>query len=312
MFGRKADENLSMDIVDKALEEGINFLDTANAYQRGISEEFVCKALKRNGKRNMIIIATKVHGMMKDNDPNAGGISRRHIIEQCDASLKRLQTDYIDLYQLHRSQSDIPIDESLRALDDLIKTGKVRYIGTSTFAPWQVVNAIWVSKELGLNRFISEQPPYHLLDRRIERELIPVAQNFGLAILPWAPLAGGFLTGKYKRGEERPVESRFKDSSEWANQHFIEEAFKVLDVVEEISNEKNCTSSQVALAWTIQKPEITSSIIGPKNVNQLIDNLGALKVKITDEDNKRFDKVSKPERTILSYYEADFNSYKYR
>ncbi|OGU74245.1 MAG: aldo/keto reductase [Ignavibacteria bacterium RBG_16_34_14] len=312
MFGRKADEKLSMEIVDKAIDEGINFFDTANAYQRGISEEYLGKALKRNGKRDSVIIATKVHGMMKDNDPNAGGISRRHIIAQCDASLKRLQTEYIDIYQLHRPQSDIAIDESLRVFDDLIKSGKVRYIGTSTFAPWQVVNAIWVSKELGLNRFISEQPPYHLLDRRIERELFPVAQNFGLAILPWAPLAGGFLTGKYKRGKERPADSRFKDSNEWADHHFTEEAFKVLDVVEEIAKEKKCSSAQLALSWTIQKPEITSSIIGPKNLDQLIDNLGALKVKLTDEDNRRFDKVSMPGRTILSYYEVDFNYYKYR
>ncbi|MDO8550331.1 MAG: aldo/keto reductase [Ignavibacteria bacterium] len=312
MFGRKADEKLSMEIVDKAIDEGINFLDTANAYQRGMSEEYVGKALKRNGKRDRIILATKVHGKMNDDDPNAGGISRRHIIKECEASLKRSQTDYIDLYQLHRPQSDIPIDESLRAFDDLIKAGKVRYIGTSTFASWQVVNSIWVSKELGLNRFISEQPPYHLLDRRIERELIPAAQNFGLAILPWSPLAGGFLTGKYKRGKERPAESRFKESSEWADHHFTEEAFKVLDVVEEIAKEKNCTPAQLSLAWTIQKPEITSSIIGPKNIEQLIDNLGALKVKFTDEDNKRVDAASKPGRTILSYYEADFSYYKYR
>ena len=311
MFGRKADEKLSMEIVDKAIDYGINFFDTANAYQRGLSEEYLGKALKRNGKRDQLIIATKVHGFMNDYDPNAGGISRRHIIDQCNQSLKRLQTDYIDLYQLHRPQSDIPIDESLRAFDDLIRAGKVRYIGTSTFAPWQIVNSIWVSKELGLNRFVSEQPPYHLLDRRIERELIPVALQFGIALLIWSPLAGGFLTGKYKRGENKPEDSRFKESSPWADHHFTEEAFKVLDVLIEIAKEKNCTPSQLAIAWTIRREGITSSIIGPKNLEQLNDNLGALDLKLSDDDNKRLDEVSKSGRTILSYYEADFNNYKY-
>ena len=152
------------------IDAGINFLDTANVYVRGRSEEVTGEALKRNGKRHQIVLATKVHGTMDDDDPNAYGSSRRHIIEQCDASLRRLQTDYIDLYQIHRPRSDTPIDETLRALDDLVRAGKVRYIGTSTFAAWQFMESLWVSKELGLNRFICEQPPYNILDRRIERE----------------------------------------------------------------------------------------------------------------------------------------------
>ena len=168
MFGRRTDESDSMDIIDRAIDEGINFLDTANSYNRGLSEEIMGKAFKRNGKRSRIVLATKVHFRMDDEDPNAQGNGRRHIIEQCEASLRRLQTDYIDLYQIHRPCPDIPIDETLRALDDLIRAGKVRYIGSSTFAAWQVVESLWVSKELGLNRFISEQPPYHLLDRSIE------------------------------------------------------------------------------------------------------------------------------------------------
>ena len=163
----------------------------------------VGKALKRNGKRDSIVLATKVHGRMDDEDPNAAGNHRRHVIEQCEASLSRLQTDHIDLYQIHRPDSRIPIDETLRALDDLIHAGKVLY-GTSTFAAWQVVEALWASKELGLNRFVTEQPPYHLLDRRIERELVPVAQTYGLALIPWSPLAGGFLSGKYQRRRHHP------------------------------------------------------------------------------------------------------------
>lgn len=311
MFGRKADEKLSVKIVDKAIDSGINFIDTANVYQRGVSEEYTGEALKKNGKRHQVVLATKVHGKMNDDDPNAMGNSRRHIIEQCEASLKRLQTDYIDLYQIHRPQTDIPIDETLRALDDLIKAGKVRYIGTSTFGAWQVVESIWISKELGLNRFVSEQPPYHILERRIERELIPAAQEYGLAILPWSPLAGGFLTGKYKRNEERPAGTRFKDDKYWSTRSFSDKAFDVLDVVRILAGEKGCTVSQMSLAWVMQNPAVTSAIIGPRNLEQLDDNLKAAEVKLDEKDNNKIDEISKPGEFISSFYEADFGPYKY-
>lgn len=311
MFGRKADEKLSAKIVDKAIDSGINFIDTANVYQRGVSEEYTGEALKKNGKRSQVVLATKVHGRMNDDDPNAMGNSRRHITEQCEASLKRLQTDYIDLYQIHRPQTDIPIDETLRALDDLIKAGKVRYIGTSTFGAWQVVESIWISKELGLNRFVSEQPPYHILERRIERELIPAAQEYGLAILPWSPLAGGFLTGKYKRNEERPAGTRFKDDKYWSTRSFSDKAFDVLDVVRILAGEKECTISQLSLAWVMQKPAVTSAIIGPRNLEQLDDNLKAAEVKLDEKDNNKIDEISKPGEFISSFYEADFGPYKY-
>src|SRR5919112_3765073 len=209
MFGGRTGEEDSADIIDRAIDAGVNFLDTANVYSTGASEEAVGKALERNGKRDAIVLATKVHGAMDEDDPNAAGNHRRHIVEQCNASLTRLGVDHIDLYQIHRPQSDIAIDETLRALDDLIRAGKVRYIGTSTFAAWQVVEALWIAKELGLNRFVCEQPPYNLLDRRIERELLPVAQTYGIGIIPWSPLAGGLLTGKYTRNEPPPADSRF-------------------------------------------------------------------------------------------------------
>ena len=183
MFGGKTSPEDSYAIIDRALDAGINFLDTANVYSRGRSEEVTGEALKRNGKRQSVVLATKVHGKMSDDEPNASGNSRRHIVEQCEASLRRLQTDYIDLYQIHRPQPSIPIDETLRAMDDLIRSGKVRYIGTSTFAAWQVLESLWVAKELGLNRFVCEQPPYNLLDRRIERELLPMAQTYGVGII---------------------------------------------------------------------------------------------------------------------------------
>ncbi|TVR64512.1 MAG: aldo/keto reductase, partial [Spirochaetaceae bacterium] len=197
MFGGKTEPKESYSIIDRAIEAGINFLDTANVYSRGRSEQVTGDALKRNKKRASIVLATKVHGKMADDDPNASGNTRRHIIEQCEASLTRLSTDYIDLYQIHRPQSDVPIDETLRALDDLIRAGKVRYIGTSTYGAWQAVESLWVSEKLGLNRFVCEQPPYNILDRRIERELLPMAMTYGYATIPWSPLAGGLLTGKY-------------------------------------------------------------------------------------------------------------------
>lgn len=316
-FGASTPEADSYQIIDRALDTGINFLDTANVYTRGVSEEIVGRALQRSGRRGRVVLATKVHARMADDDPLAFGNNRRHIIEQCEASLRRLQTDYIDLYQIHRPQSSVPIDETLRALDDLIRAGKVRYIGCSTFPAWGVLESLWVAKELGLNRFISEQPPYHLLDRSIERELIPLAQAYGLAVLPWSPLARGFLTGKYRRGEEIPGDSRLASDmrnpgpfAERTRLHFTEMAFSVLDVVEALAQEKGCTPGQVALAWVAQQPGVTSPIIGPRTLAQLEDNLGALAVSVSDEDRARLDEVSPPEQAIALYYTSRMIDFK--
>ena len=311
MFGGKTKESASMDIIDRAIDAGINFLDTANMYVRGVSEEMVGKALQRNGKRMHIVLATKVHFRMDDDDPNAQGNSRRHIIEQCEASLKRLQTDYIDLYQIHRPSAEVPIDETLRALDDLIQAGKVRYIGSSTFAAWQIMESLWVSKELGLNRFICEQPPYHLLDRRIERELVPMAQTYGLALIPWSPMAGGFLTGKYQRNQEHPSDARYTDTNQKSDL-FSDAAYDLLETVIAIANEKGCTPSQLALAWCAQQPGITSPIVGIRTMEQLEQNLGAIEVKITDQDRIRIDETSFPGRVIVPYYQADFGPHLFR
>ena len=311
MFGGKTKESDSVDIIDRAIDAGINFLDTANMYVRGVSEEMVGKALQRNGKRMHIVLATKVHFRMDDDDPNAQGNSRRHIIEQCEASLKRLQTDYIDLYQIHRPSAEVPIDETLRALDDLIQAGKVRYIGSSTFAAWQIMESLWVSKELGLNRFICEQPPYHLLDRRIERELVPMAQTYGLALIPWSPMAGGFLTGKYQRNQEHPSDARYTDTNQKSDL-FSDAAYDLLETVIAIANEKGCTPSQLALAWCAQQPGITSPIVGIRTMEQLEQNLGAIEVKITDQDRIRIDETSFPGRVIVPYYQADFGPHLFR
>ena len=319
-FGGPTPEDESIRMIHHALDEGVNFLDTANVYSRGVSETITGKALK--GSRDKVVLATKVHGRMDDDNILAYGNNRRHIIEQCEASLKRLDTDYIDLYQLHRPQSDMPIDETLRALDDLIRAGKVRYIGTSSFTAWQVMEALWAAKEMGLNRFVSEQPPYHLLDRSIERELIPMAQTYGIAILPWSPLARGFLSGKYQRGQDIPEGSRLERDAkntgyigQRTKKHFSDLGYDLLDVVIELANEKGCTPAQLGLAWNIRQPGVTSPIVGPRTMEHLDDNLGAVPVEITDADRARLDAVSTPEQAIVSYYTGqamDFKPAQYR
>lgn len=305
MFGRKADQNEATRMVDRFLEAGGNFIDTANVYSRGVSEEMTGKALA-SGKRDRVVLATKAHGRMDDHDPNAWGNHRRNLIQACEASLKRLGTDYIDLYQIHRPQSSIPIDETLRALDDLIRAGKVRYIGTSTYAAWQVMEALMVARELGLNRFISEQPPYHLLDRRIERELIPFCQTYGVAVLPWSPLAGGKLTGKYRRGEPAPTGSR-EDPEK-----FSPATWTVLDGLRDLAQAKGTSMTALAIAWVMQQPGVTSPILGPNSVAQLEDQLAALEVTITDADRERIDKLIPPGTHTEDYYRADFGPHPYR
>jgi aryl-alcohol dehydrogenase-like predicted oxidoreductase len=313
MFGGKTAPEDSYSIIDKAIDGGINFLDTANVYSIGRSEEVTGEALKRNGRRNHIVLATKVHGVMGGEDPNMQGNSRRHIIDQCEASLRRLQTDYIDLYQIHRPQPDIPIDETLRALDDLIRAGKVRYIGSSTYAAWQLVESLWVAKELGLNRFVCEQPPYNLLDRRIERELLPMAQTYGFAVIPWSPIAGGLLTGKYKRGEELPEGARFSDQTNPIyRRRLTERIYDVVEGLQPIAEEKGCTLAQLSLAWVLHQPGVTSPIIGPRTMEQFEDNIGAVNVEITEDDTKRINRIIRRGDSVAPFYEAEFGPHPYR
>jgi aryl-alcohol dehydrogenase-like predicted oxidoreductase len=313
-FGAATKHQNACSIIDRAIDSGINFFDTANAYGRGNSEEVVGQALKANRKRKNIVLATKVYLRMADDDPNAAGNSRRHIIEQCEASLHRLQTDYIDLYQIHRPQSDIPIDETLRALDDLIRAGKVRYIGCSTFGAWQIVESLWVAKELGLNRFVCEQPPYNLLDRRIERELLPMAQTYGVAVIPWSPIGGGLLTGKYRLGK-MPEVGRYANVSDLAPtiaRRFTPKVFRVVEKLDPIAAEKRCTLAQLSLAWVLGRPGVTSPIIGPRTMEQFEDNLGALEVDLSDAELSQIDGVVPPQTMVSPFYEADFGPHLHR
>jgi len=303
LFGGKTPAAEANTIVDYALDAGINMIDTANIYERGHSEEVLGAALKRNGKRSQVVLSTKVWGRMNDDDPNAAGIHRRHIREQCEASLRRLQTDYIDIYFIHRQMQNIPIDETLRALDDLVHSGKVLSIGCSTFSAWSVVESLWVAKEYGLNRFVCEQPPYHLLDRSIENELIPMAQSYGLGLMAWSPLAGGLLTGKYQSGI--PETGRIQPGSIWADRHLTPAIREAIGALGQIAHEKACTLSQLALAWCIAKPGISSAILGARTLDHLIEQLGTLDINLTAEDHQRIDQICLPGKTLVSYYHED-------
>jgi aryl-alcohol dehydrogenase-like predicted oxidoreductase len=314
MFGQKTDLEDTCRIVDRALDGGINVLDTADMYARGRSEEFVGEALARNGKRERVFLCTKVFNKMADDDPNAWGNTRRHIVSGCEASLRRLRVDHIDLYQLHRPQPEAAIDEALRALDDLIRAGKVRYAGTTTFAAWQVVEALWCSKELGLHRFVSEQPPYNLLDRSIDRELLPMARTFGLAVLPWAPLASGLLSGKYRGDRAVPAGSRFADkgTNPILAERWTPESLSVIARVGEMAERRGVPLSQFALAWVMQQPGVTSAIIGPRTAAQLEDNLGAVGLKLSPEELKQIDEIAPPGTRTSIYYTADFGPHPHR
>jgi aryl-alcohol dehydrogenase-like predicted oxidoreductase len=300
-------------IIDRALDAGINFIDTANSYGRGVSEEIVGEALRRNGRRDRVVLATKFWGRMDDDDPNAGGASRRHIIEQCEGSLRRLQTDHIDLYQVHRPDTGAALDETLRALDDLVRAGKVRYIGTSNHAAWQIVDALWASREHRLNRFISDQPPFHILDRRVERELLPMARTYGLAVLPWSPIASGMLGGRYTRGNFAELDrARFVAQSNRAAELnvFSAEAFDVIEGVEAIATDKGVPVSQFSLAWVAAQPGVTAPIIGPRTLEHLEGYLQALAVEITAEDNARVDGLVAPGRAVTNYYDGDYGPHR--
>ena len=282
MFGRQTNEADSVAIIQHALDAGINFIDTANAYSAGASEKFVGKALA-NGKRANVVLATKAFFPVDQKDLNGRGLSRRHIIEACNASLERLGTDWIDLYQLHRAQPDIPIDETLRALDDLIRAGKVRYIGTSMFPSWKIVEGLWAAKEFGTNRFVSEQMAYNLLDRTAEREIVPMAQTFGIALMPWAPLCGGLLTGKYRR-DDQSAAGRWNGGKDNFGRPATPAAFDVIEGVVALAKEKGCTPSQLALAWNAAQPGITAPIVGATRLEQLDDAVAALALQLTADE----------------------------
>jgi aryl-alcohol dehydrogenase-like predicted oxidoreductase len=303
-FPSPTSEDESLAIIHRALEAGINFIDTANVYNRGESERVVGRALKESGKRDQIVLATKVYGRMGDL-PNEGGASRYHIIKSCEDSLRRLDTDHIDLYQLHRPPLTIPQDETLYAFDALVRSGKVRYIGCSTHPAWMVMEALAISKTHHLARYISEQPPYNLLDRRIENELVPLAQKYGLALLPWSPLAGGILAGRYNAGESYPEGSRASRSGAFFTERITSQGLVVAVDVGKMAQERGLNTAQLALLWVKDQPGITSPIIGPRTMSQLEDALGIADKNLDEADRPLFDSLVHPGNAVADFHNSN-------
>jgi aryl-alcohol dehydrogenase-like predicted oxidoreductase len=296
-FGWTAAEALSHQILNQAFETGINFIDTADVYSRwaegnpgGVSETIIGNWIKKfNVPRDQVVIATKVRGQMGDG-PNDQGLSRTHILNAVEASLRRLGTDYIDLYQTHWFDDEVPIAETLAALDDLVRQGKVRYVGASNYPAWRLVRALWTSDKLSLTRYDSLQPHYNLVNRaEFERELAEICQHYGLGVIPYSPLAGGFLTGKYRQDNPLPESAR-ADSAK--RRYFNERGWAVLEAVDNLAKSRNKSVTQIALAWHLSNQVVTSPIIGPRTLEQLMDNLGAAGLQLSDDEMGQLNQVS--------------------
>ncbi len=305
-----ADE--SAEILNKAIDAGINFIDTGDVYADGEGERIIGKTLKESGRRHQVIIATKIdHGQRRPGftleeynpelGPNQHGHTRLNIIRACENSLKRLQTDYIDLYQLHRQSPDIPIDETLRALDDLVTQGKVRYIGCSTHPAWAVVEAILISEMKGYVRFVSEQPPYNLLDRRIENELIPVCEKYGVGIVTWAPMAMGVLAGRYTEADKFPEGSRAALRGGFYADRVTKRGIEVGVEFTKLAKKVNLTPAQLAILWCKDQPGITAPLIGPRTPAQLEPLLPILDMQLDDETRKACDELV-PQGSVVANF----------
>jgi 1-deoxyxylulose-5-phosphate synthase len=302
-FGGPTPEDESIVIINRGLDAGINFIDTANVYNGGESERIVGRALKEGGRRDDVVLATKVHGQMGAG-PNQQGDSRYHIVRSCEDSLRRLQTDHIDLYQLHRPPLHFPQDETLRAFDDLVRAGKVLYIGCSTHPAWMVMEALAISERYHFNRYISEQPPYNLLDRRIENELVPLAQKYGMALLPWSPLAGGILAGRYPPGAELPADSRAA-KSDMFRERVSDRGREVAARVAQMAKERNLTGAQLSLLWCKDQPGITAPIFGPKTQAHMDEFLPVLDMKLNDADRPLFDELVHPGNAVADFHNSN-------
>jgi len=295
-WGWTADEAASFAVMDAFVAAGGNFIDTADVYSRwaegnpgGVSEEIIGRWMKERGNRRQIVLATKVRGVMWDG-PNGEGLSRGHIMTAVEDSLRRLQTDHIDLYQTHWFDAGTPIDETLRALDDLVRQGKVRYVGCSNYPAWRLAKALWASDKLGLARYDSIQPHYNIAYRtEFERELLPLCEEEGIGVIPYSPLAGGFLTGKYRRDEPVPDSAR---ASGIQRRYLNDKGFTILEALEKLGQARGKSIAQMALAWQLSQPVITSPIIGANSVEQLENSLGAVGLRLSEEEMKALDAVS--------------------
>lgn len=285
-------EEASRPFIQRAIEAGINFFDTADMYSLGASEEVLGRALKDFTRRPDVIIATKVYNAM-GNGPNDRGLSRKHIFDAIDASLRRLQTDYVDLYQIHRWDYETSIEETLEALNDLVRAGKVRYLGASSMHAWQFAKALSVSRQNGWSRFVTMQNHYNLVYREEEREMIPLCLDQGIGLIPWSPLARGFLTGSRSR-EEWGATVRAR-TDEFAHKlYYSDSDFKVVEQVAALARERGCPPARIALAWILQKPGVTAPILGASKMPHLEDALAALEMQLSDEEMKRLEAPYQP------------------
>jgi aryl-alcohol dehydrogenase-like predicted oxidoreductase len=284
--------------VDMCLDAGVNLIDTADVYSDGLSEEVVGKTLK--GRRDRVLIATKARFAMGDG-PNDAGLSRHHLIRACEASLRRLGTDYIDLFQVHEWDGHTPLEETLSALDHLVNSGKVRYIGCSNYSAWHIMKALGISERKNLQRFISQQIHYSLQARDAEYELVPVALDQGVGILVWSPLAGGLLSGKYRRGQDMPEGSRHLTDWNEPPVHDEDQLYDIVDVLVEIAEARGVSAAQVALAWTLGRPGVATVVVGARTEEQLADNLDAADLTLEDDERARLDEVSAP-RLMYPYW----------
>ena len=300
-FGGPTSAGDSVGIINRALEGGINFIDTADVYNGGESERIVGQTLKENGQRDHVILATKVYNPLSDG-PNDKDLSRHHLIKACEASLRRLQTDHIDLYQLHRPSPTIPQEETLRALDDLVRAGKVTYIGASTFPAWTVMEGLAMSQANGWVRYTSEQPPYNLLDRRVENELIPLANKYSLAILPWSPLAMGILAGRYPVGVEAPAGSRLAEGRNVMNERVNPTGREIGAAMIGLAQERGMTAAQLALLWCKDQPGVTAPVIGPRTMAHLEDALPVLDMSLDKQDRSIFDQLVPPGNAVADFH----------
>ncbi len=284
-FGNEADESTSKQIVDRFMDAGGNFIDTANVYSQGVSEEITGRAIA--GKRDQVVLATKARFQM-GTDANAVGSSRRNLRAACEASLRRLGTEWIDLYQVHCWDANTPLEETLSTLDDLVHEGKVRYVGASNFASWHLMKALGLSALHGWEPFVCLQPEYSLITRDAERELLPLCESEGLAVIPWSPLGGGVLTGKYTKDTKFDKGTRGGDSDNpiTFTYRLDDRAWNVIDAVKDAAEKAGKTSAQIALNWVVNRRGITAPIIGARNLSQLDDNLGAIGWQLDDDTRK--------------------------
>ncbi len=288
-------EEAGRPFIKRALEHGINFFDTADMYSRGVSEEVLGRALRDFARRDAVVIATKVFFPMSD-DPNGGGLSRKHILSAIDASLRRLGTDHVDLYQIHRLDPDTPIEETLSALHDVVRSGKARYIGASSMAAWQFTRALYLADRHGWTRFVSMQNHYNLVYREEEREMMPLCRHEGIGVIPWSPLARGFLAGNRAGSSTRPQgETSRSRSDDIAHRLYYSAAdFRVVDRVAEIAAERHLRPAQVALAWLFRQPGVTAPIVGASKMEHLDQAVAALDVSLTDEEARRLEEPYEP------------------